>query len=208
MRNLRVIGQGIGTTMPALKPTDYTAKVVFLGQVTDRAARLGSDPLEQIEATYAGHIGESHGGLTRPSDVRVVSQYELGTEIRNTRQFSILSAEDLDKIAAEMGIETFDPSWVGASIVIRGIPDFTLIPPSSRLQFESGATLTVDMENRPCVLPAPEIERDHKDVGRLFKPAAKGRRGVTAWVEREGIIGIGDELRLHVPDQPPWPHQT
>jgi hypothetical protein len=109
-------------------------------------------------------------------------------------------------IAADMGLEGFDPGWLGASMVLSGIPDFTLIPPSSRLQFASGATLTVDLENRPCVLPAAEINKFHPGKGKKFKPAAAQRRGITAWVEREGTIAIGDEVRLHIPDQPRWPH--
>ena len=40
--------------------------------------------------------------------------------------------------------------------------------------------------------------------GKAFKTAAKDRRGVTAWVEREGTLRMGDVLRLHVPDQRPW----
>lgn len=192
--------------MPALKPTDFTATVTFLGAVSDRQARLGSDALDELFASFAGFTGESHAGLTRLSDNRVTSQYPLGTEIRNTRQFSIMSQEELAAIASDMGLEEFDPRWVGASMVISGIADFSLVPPSSRLQFSSGATLTVDMANRPCVLPAPEIDRDHPGGGRKFKPAANGRRGVTAWVEREGVIRVGDQLKLHIPDQPPWPH--
>jgi hypothetical protein len=35
---------------------------------------------------------------------------------------------------------------------------------------------------------------------------AEGRRGVTAWVERVGVLRVGDRLRLHVPDQRPWAH--
>ena len=192
--------------MPALRPTDFTGQVVFLGGVKDREARLASDAKTTIEARFDGFSGESHAGLTRPSDNRVTSQHPLGTEIRNTRQFSIVSDEELALIAADMGLEMFDPRWLGASMVIRGIPDFTYLPPSSRLQFASGATLVVDLENRPCNLPAPEIEKDAKGFGAKFKPAAKGRRGVTAWVEREGPISVGDSLRLHVPDQPPWEH--
>ncbi len=34
--------------------------------------------------------------------------------------------------------------------------------------------------------------------------SATGRRGVTAWVEREGALVLGDHLRLHIPDQPAW----
>ncbi len=192
--------------MPALKPTKITGTVTFLGHVADRQAQLASTPLTRIDANFAGYAAESHGGLTRPSDSRVLSQYPRNTEIRNTRQFSILSEEELALIAKEMGVKTFDPQWLGASMVISGIPDFTHIPPSSRLQFSSGATLTVDMENRPCVLPGPVIERAHPGLGKLFKPAALGRRGVTAWVEREGVISHGDQVSLHVPDQRPWNH--
>ena len=43
--------------------------------------------------------------------------------------------------------------------------------------------------------------------GRAFKAAAKGKRGVTAWVERPGSLRIGHKLRLHVPDQRAWIHR-
>jgi MOSC domain-containing protein YiiM len=115
-----------------------------------------------------------------------------------------MSSEELAEIAAEMGVDTFDPEWAGAGMIIEGIPDFTHIPPSSRLQAGSGATLTVDMENQPCHLPAPIIETDAPGIGRGFKAAAKDRRGVTAWVEREGTLVVGDSITLNIPDQRPW----
>ena len=149
-------------------------------------------------------MGESHGGLTRPSDSRVLAQYKRGTTIRNTRQFSLVSVEDLAAIAAKMGIDSLDGALVGANMIVSGIPDFTHLPPSSRLQNEAGATLVVDMENRPCTLPHEPIEAQHTGFGSRFKAAAKGRRGVTAWVEREGVFRVGDKLRLHVPDQDVW----
>lgn len=192
--------------MPALIPIDFFGKVTYLGHIPDRDVGLASVPQSEMALTFAGNPAEAHSGLTRPSCSRVLSQYPRGTKIRNTRQICVMSAEELALIADEMGLEEFDPAWAGASIVIEGIPDFTLIPPSSRIQFSNGATLTVDLENRPCVLPAPEIEKYHPGFGKLFKPAAKRRRGVTAWVEREGNIKLGDELRLHIPEQPPWPH--
>lgn len=190
--------------MPALLPTDYYGVITYLGTVPDRDAALKSTALDQITALFSGPEGEAHGGLTRPSDSRVTSQYRRGTTIRNTRQFSILSAEDLATIAAKMGLAELEGALVGATMVVQGIPDFSHIPPSSRLQNASGATLTVDMENRPCVLPAKPIEAQHAGFGAKFKAAANGRRGVTAWVEREGVFRVGDRLRLHVPDQPVW----
>ena len=59
----------------------------------------------------------------------------------------------------------------GASLILEGIADFTHVPPSSRLQSDTtGATLMIDMENRPCVLPGREIEVEHEGFGAKFKP--------------------------------------
>lgn len=192
--------------MPALKPTDFKAVIKWIGRVEDREAGLRSVPLERAMLTFAGLEGEAHGGITRASCSRVTTQYERGTEIANVRQLSVLSVEEMAAIAAEMRLETLQPEHLGASLVIEGIPDFTHVPPSSRLQAPSGAVLVIDMENRPCIYPAKEVEAEHEGYGRAFKPAARGRRGVTAWVEHGGEIALGDELVLHVPDQPVWPH--
>ena len=193
--------------MPALIPTDFVADVVWLGVTPNRDAALQSAPRDILQLSYAGPEGEDHAGLTRPSDSRVLAQYARGTEIRNVRQLSILSAEEIAAIAKEMGLADLAPTFFGATMVLRGIPDFTRVPPSSRLQDEdSGATLTIDMENRPCTLVSREIEATHPGFGKAFKPAAERRRGVTAWVEREGEIRLGARLRLHIPDQPAWAH--
>lgn len=192
--------------MPTLIPAPFAARIVWLGRVADREAALQSAPVAELRATYAGPEGEAHGGLVRPSCSRVAGLYPRDTEIRNVRQFSVLSAEELAEIAARMEVERLDPALVGATMVVEGIPDFSRVPPSSRLQAEGGATLVVDMENRPCVLPAKPIEAALPGKGKAFKPAAAGRRGVTAWVEREGMLRVGEALRLFVPDQPAWAH--
>lgn len=191
--------------MPALIPTRFIATVTWLGVNADRDAALETTPCEEVVLGYGGATGESHGGLTRPSCSRVTALYRRGTDIRNTRQLSIISAEELAVIAGAIGVDALDPGLVGASMVLEGIPDFSHVPPSSRLQDEeSGTTLTVDMENRPCTLPAKPIEARHPGKGRAFKSAARGRRGITAWVEREGAIRLGARMRLFVPDQPVW----
>ena len=183
-----------------------TAEVVWLGLVRDRDAGLVADVVDRIAATFEGPVGEAHGGATRPSCSRVTSQHPRGTLIRNVRQFSILSEEELAATALKMGLDGLDPALLGATMVLRGLPDLTHLPPSARLQGPDGATLVVDMENRPCMLPARPIEDRHEGFGARFKAAAVGRRGVTAWVEREGSFSRGDTLTLHVPDQPAWAH--
>lgn len=190
--------------MPALIPTDHYGTITYLGHVPDRAIQLQSTPVPEIRALFSGPQGEDHGGLTRASCSRVLGQYPRGTTIRNTRQFSIVSAEELALIAADMGLQSLDPALIGATIVLSGLPDLTHLPPSSRLQAEGGATLVVDMENQSCTLPAKPIEARHAGFGAKFKSAAKGRRGITAWVEAEGILRLSQSVRLHVPQQRPW----
>ena len=195
----------MGRGMSVLKPTLFAGEIVWLGRVAV-TGQLGAQPEPALQARFDGVAGEVHGGLTRASCSRVLAQYPRGTTIRNTRQFSILSDEELTLIAAHMGLPALSPGLLGASMVLRGVPDFSHVPPGSRLQASSGATLVVDLENRPCKLPASGIDAVHPGFGAKFKPAAKGRRGVTAWVEREGLLAVGDTVRLHIPDQPVWAH--
>lgn len=190
--------------MPALRPTSFKADIHWVGRVPDSSEGLRSAQFDAIDLDFAGIVGERHSGLTRPSCSRVLSQHPRNTEIANARQLAVMSVEEMQQIAKKMGLETLKPEWLGISMLVRGIPDFSHVPPSSRLQAENGTTLVVDMENRPCVLPGREIEIEHPGFGKLFKTAAQNVRGVTAWVERGGQLKVGDTLTLHVPDQPIW----
>ncbi len=190
--------------MAGLKKTGIYGEVVWLGHVSADQGGLRAEPRLSLELTFAGVAGERHEGAQRPSCSRVTDLYPVGTQIANARQLSILSTEELDAIATEMGLPELDPAWIGASMVLRGIPDFTHVPPSSRLQAPSGAVVTVDLENGPCVIAGREVDAAEPGHGKLFKPAARGRRGITAWVECPGSVKIGDHMRLFVPDQRAW----
>lgn len=160
---------------------------------------ITTESIESVNVTYEGFDGESHSGLTRASCVRVKQQYPEGTEIRNTRQLSVVSIEELGVVADLMGIDAISPSWVGANLCVSGIPDFTLLPPSTRLIFSGGVSLVIDMENEPCEYPARVISEHYPEQGKLFVKHAFGRRGVTAWVEKEGCIKNGETVSVHVP---------
>jgi MOSC domain-containing protein YiiM len=192
--------------MPALIPTDHTARVVWLGYQPVPVEKLviTSAPLEAMPLKFSGYDGEVHSGLTRSSCSRVTKQHPKGTEIRNVRQVCVVSAEEMAEVAADMGLSAMDYAWVGASLVLEGIPDLTHLPPSSRLQGPDGVTLVVDMENLPCQEPAVTIDKALPGLGKGFKRAADGKRGVTAWVEREGVLRLGDVVRLHIPAQRAW----
>ena len=182
-----------------LKDLDARVEAILVNSTPDED--LASSRVDKVRVSYAGLDGESHSGLVRASCVRVRHQYPQGTEIRNTRQVSIVSLEELATIAGAMGIAELRPEWLGANLLVSGIPNFSQIPPSTRMIFDGGASLVVDLENSPCKYPGEIIERHHPGAGRLFAKAAVGHRGVTAWVEREGGIDSGDSIRLYIPPQ-------
>ncbi|MCB2130631.1 MAG: MOSC domain-containing protein [Rhodobacteraceae bacterium] len=190
--------------MPELRIAPFTGTVLWLGRTVAAEDILRAEPCQGIHLGLDGISGDVHQGTTRSSCSRVTMLYPLETTIRNTRQITILSREELDIIAAAMSMDTVAPELLGANMVLDGIPDLTHLPPSSRLQTASGTTLVIDRINLPCNIPARAIEKAHPGKGKSFKASAKGRRGVTAWVEREGTIALGDELRLYVPDQRSW----
>ena len=192
--------------MSILKPTDIYGEVTWLGATADSESDIASDALTEMNLTWDGAPGDCHSGRTRPSCVRVRAQHPKGTEIANVRQLSVVSEEELAEVAGRLDIPAVKPEWLGANIVVKGIPDFTLIPPSARLIFENGAALVIDMENAPCKFPAQKIEEAHPGHGLAFPKKAVNKRGVTAWVERPGLLTIGAKARLHTPPQRLYPH--
>ncbi len=193
--------------MSTLKPTKIWGTVTYLGINPDRDGGLESQSLNAVSATFAGFAGDSHGGLTRLACVRVNRQYDKGTEIRNTRQVSILSAEEMTAIAGAMGLpEPLKPEWIGANLILEGIPDLSALPPASRLIFENNTAIGVDTENGPCKYPAEVIERHHPGLGLSFPKHAQHKRGVVGWIDREGEIALGDRCRLHIPAWWGWGH--
>lgn len=187
--------------MPLMTKLAATGRVEALLKNADRATGLEKARADGLALRFDGIVGDCHSGLTRPADVRTIKQYPRDTPIRNVRQLTLLSVEELIDIAAVMEIAEVKPEWIGANMVTSGIPDLTLLPPSSRLQFPSGATIVVDMENEPCRYPADIIARHNPEQKVGFVKAAKHKRGITAWVEREGDVALGDAITIWIPPQ-------
>ncbi len=155
---------------------------------------------------FAGLAGDRHAGATRPSDART-PWHPRRTPIANTRQISLVSVEECAEIAAMMGLGGLDPALLGPNLVLRGIGTLSLVPPATRLQFPSGATLFVTEQNIPCRHPGDRIARTHQapHLAPGFARAAAGRRGILALVEREGPVLAGDPVRI-IPTRTVRPH--
>ena len=184
----------------------FTAKAKKLLLSGSRDTTLEKSEVAKLDLRFEGIVGDFHAGLTRKSDSRNLKHYPRNTDIRNVRQVTIVSEEELAEIAAAMDIPEAKPEWLWANIVTSGIPDLTLLPPPARLQFPSGATLVVDMENLPCRQVADVILQHHPDVSVGFVKAGWNKRGLTAWVEREGVVSSGDAMVVWIPQQRIYPH--
>ena len=171
-----------------------------------RETGLEKAKADELTLTLDGIVGDCHSGQARKSDSRTLKQYPRGTEILNSRQVSIVSVEEMAEVAERLGIPNVMPEWVGANLVVSGIPDFTLVPPSTRMMFSSGAVLIIDIENAPCKYPAEVIERHHPGHGLAFPKVAKHKRGVVARVEKAGQVRKGDTISLYLPPQRLYPH--
>ncbi len=149
--------------MRHMKQIEARVEAIMVNSTPDED--LSSARIDSVNVSYEGFEGESHSGLVRKSCVRVRNVYGEDAEIRNVRQVSILSAEDMQQIAENMGVPDLQPEWVGANLLVSGVPSFAKLPPSTRLLFDGGASLVIDLENSPCKYPGEIIERHHPGFG-------------------------------------------
>jgi len=179
--------------MQALPARTFTARVE--GTYVAEGRAVESTPRDALILTYSGVAGDRHEGLVRHSGPRE-PWYPRGTPMRNERQVSILGLEELAEIAATLGIAHLDPAWIGANLCLSGVPDLTRLPPRTLLLFSSGVTLRIDGDNDPCRKSGAAIASHIPDLQFAFVKAARDKRGLVGWVEREGVIRPGDEVKI------------
>lgn len=159
-----------------------------------------------LAVALEGIPGDRHAGHARPADSRV-PWYPRGTPIRNSRQLSIVAPDELAEIARRLGITEVRPEWIGANLVIEGVPRLTQLPPGTRLHFPGGAALAVEGENMPCRHAGAAVRSATgapEELDLAFVQKARGLRGLVAWVERAGELIPGAEIEIRVPAQRLW----
>lgn len=182
-------------------------------KLTARAAALYAAPsdhfetrrVEELRLSFDGIEGDFHAGATRRSGGRE-PWYPRGTEMRNERQLSLVAADELAIVAERMGIAEIKPEWIGANLLIEGVPHLSMLPAGSLLFFKGGVTVKVDAQNGPCRFSGRSVAEhagmtDREAGALLFPKAAKRLRGLVAWVEKPGIIRTGEEISVRVPEQ-------
>lgn len=176
---------------------DQTARVEQV-LAASQADSIAAEARGRIEVTLEGVVGDKHYGFTRPADART-PWYPRGTPMRNSRQLTIVSVEELAEVAGVLGIPSLRPEWLGANLLISGLPHLTQLAVGTRLFFPGQAVLVVEGENAPCRVAGKEVNRhfpERADLAGAFPKAAVHRRGIAAWVERAGWIAAGDVFQI------------
>jgi hypothetical protein len=162
-------------------------------------------PVTELRLGFEGIDGDFHAGATRRSGGRE-PWYPRGTEMRNERQLSLVAADELAVVAAQMGLDEIKPEWIGANMLIEGVPHLSMLPSGTLLFFKGGVTIKIDAQNKPCRIAGRSIAEnagmaDHEAGALAFPKAAKRLRGLVAWVEKPGSIAVGEEISVRVPEQ-------
>jgi hypothetical protein len=189
--------------VPEIRTTARCAAVLVTSEVFPESRRV-----EEIALDLGGISGSRHHGFVRGAGPRE-PWYRRGMEMRSGRQLTIVSVEELPIIAEAMGVARIEPEWIGANIVLEGLPRLSWLPGGTRLFF-ADATIVVEAQNAPCQVSGKSIARHLDPDGSipgfalLFPKHAGGLRGLVASVERAGTIRTGEEIAVKVPRQSLW----
>ncbi|TIM24172.1 MAG: MOSC domain-containing protein [Mesorhizobium sp.] len=162
-------------------------------------------PVDELLLDFDGIAGDFHAGPTRRAGGRE-PWYPRGTEMRNERQLSIVAADELAVVAQRMGLAEIRPEWIGANLVIEGVPNLSMLPAGTLLFFKGGVTIKIDAQNGPCRIAGRSLAEnagmaDVEAGALLFPKVAKRLRGVVAWVEKPGTVRVREEISVRVPEQ-------
>lgn len=165
--------------------------------IADDPSTFVTREIESVELRFGGIEGDRHFGIFAKADVRQ-PMYKRGQEIMNRRQLSIVSVEELQGIAERIGVDEIKPEWLGANIVVSGVPELTKLPMGTRMMLPSGGGLVCEGENEPCAGPGRIIAAHYNEsiLTKLFIQKAQQARGIVAYVERPGELKVGDVVEI------------
>lgn len=168
---------------------------------------LSKQPCLLLKAEVGGFSGDKHHGPVR--ETWEGEWQPAGTIRRNERQWSAVSVEELAHITQRLELtEPLSPETLGANLCIEGVPEFSLLPKGTTLQFPSGAVLMVEEYNPPCADMGAQIaskyatRSDQPLTSTSWLRPAAGRRGLVGVIDVPGEIRSGDEVEVRVYEEP------
>lgn len=169
--------------------------------------RLGfvSTRVERLDLDHGGIPGDRHHGASRVAGPRE-RWLPRGTSLRNDRQLSALSVDDLATVAASLDLDRLPPEWLGGNLLVEGIAAFSHIAPGSQFAiggvwsgkgcFDGGCVLRVEAYNVPCRLTGRAIAAatGRPELEFAFVKAAARLRGLVLSVTMPGPVVPGDAV--------------
>ncbi len=184
-----------------------TAKVLSVHTGCNEDKTKPDAPSIQVELD--GVVGDKHQSLSRTTWAG--DKQPKGTVRRNERQWSAVSREELREIAKAMDLsEPLLPSILGANLCLQGVKELSRLPKGTLLKFPSGAELSVEEYNPPCLDMGARLAKTLATASgaplttTAFSNAARLSRGIVGVVEVPGEIFPGDEVTIELYEQPSW----
>jgi hypothetical protein len=189
------------------------AGVYEILSVADTQHPFVTQPCERLALDLSGIPGDVHAGVTRKSGARE-PWLPRGTVLRNDRQLSALSSDELAEVAADLGLDALPPEWIGGNLLFTGLERFSRIAPGSRLaigcswggsgRFDGGAVLRVEAYNFPCRQSGRAIAAlaGRPELEFAFVKVAAALRGLVLSVDLAGTITPGDAVIVIPPVTP------
>lgn len=169
---------------------------------------INGGPEETISFSIDGPQGDTHKRPIRQlsdHDGAYISTSNLvkGRWVFNWRSWTGISREEIAEIEHSLSYSV-PQGCLLENISVSGIPNFSKLPPTSRLVFplrQNQAILAVWGENGPCRTVGQRLEQHHgvPNLGTRFIKAAQGKRGVMGFVLAAGRVEVGDKVRVYGP---------
>jgi len=176
---------------------------------------INGKPVPRINMAFGGPVSDRHAGRERrlsghDGEYIRTSSRRKGDNVLNWRMWSGLSTEEIGRVENELDV-AIPPGCLLENMIISGIPNFSQLPPTTRLVFPehkvSGMTrtfqaiLAVWEENGPCRTVGERLAKHHgqDELVHRFVKYAQRRRGVVGLVLTPGIICVGDEVLVFPP---------
>ena len=170
---------------------------IYISTVENQFSNLTNE----ASFSFEGMLGDRHLGLTYYAKTNH-PEFKEKIEVKNTRQISIMSVEELALIADELVVSEIKAEWLSTNFLVSGIPHLSQIPAGARFYFSGGLILYNEGENFPCRTAATIVRQQYphiEGIQQRFIKAAFHKRGLLAWVEHPEKLIMGSDFEVALP---------
>jgi hypothetical protein len=178
------------------------AQWIVLGVFVWAKHSAASNEVSKLHCFLDGVRDDRHRGFSRFSMAREIDFIQKDQEVLNLRQVTIVSQEENNRIAQELGVWSVSASDLWANVLISGWEDFSKLPVWAIVRFSRGAFLMLTWDNFPCIVAGTQVQTATPEIAWIDKGFVKAsihRRGQTAIVYKTWVIKAWDTYEIIIP---------